>query len=328
MQGCALVTGASGAVGGVLSARLVERGCRVRALVRDPAAVGALPRAVQVVEGNIADERAVRAATAGVDYVFHLAAKLHVNQPAPELRDEYARINVEGTRRVVEAAREADVRRFVFFSTINVYGASRDEEIFDESSPLRPGSWYAETKLEGERIALQNLPDRAVVLRLAAVYGQRMKGNYARLAEALRHGRFVMIGNGRNRRTLIHVEDACAAAILAAGDPRAAGKIYNVTDGEVHTLDGIIRAICAALGRRPPRLAMSQGAARRAARVADAILRAARGRPPALSQTLDKFTEDIAVSGALVQRELGFRPRYDLLGGWCEAIGQAAREED
>ncbi len=120
----------------------------------------------------------------GIDAVIHLAALLHIVNPPPSLQPEYERINVGGTATVVEAARQAGVGRMVFFSTIAVYGDSAGG-ILTEDSPPRPDSFYAQTKLAAERIVLaaKRADGRPLgtVLRLGAVYGSRIKGNYRRL---------------------------------------------------------------------------------------------------------------------------------------------------
>ena len=118
-----------------------------------------------------------------------------------QLKQEYERINVEGTRRLVRAARRAGCSRMIFFSTINVYGSTPPGQIFDEDAPLRPADDYAASKACGEEIVLSGID--AVVLRLAAVYGPRMKGNYRRMAGALRRRLFFPVGRGENRRTLV-----------------------------------------------------------------------------------------------------------------------------
>ena len=100
------------------------------------------------------------------------------------------------------------------------------------------------------------------MLRLGAVYGAQVKGNYRRLLSALARGRFVPIGSGRNRRTLIYDKDVARAALLAVCHPDAAGRVFNVTDGEVHTMATIVRTLCTALGRRPPCLTLPAGPVR------------------------------------------------------------------
>src|SRR5579862_1491070 len=171
----ALVTGATGAVGPVLTRRLLDQGWTVRALVRGSAEL--VPSGAQIVSGDITNADAVKAAMAGVNVVFHLAAKLHINNPSPEMTAEYQNVNVKGTENILAAARQCGVQRFVFFSTINVYGSTRAGEYADEESPLQLDSIYARTKYEAEQLVWK-CSISSVVLRLAAVYGRGMKGNY------------------------------------------------------------------------------------------------------------------------------------------------------
>ncbi len=319
-----LVTGATGTVGPVLISALVSKGYHVRAMVRGMLPNGALADGVQAILADLTSRESVTRAVAGVSIVFHLAAKLHVPNPTAQMRAEYERVNVEGTRVLVEAARAAGVRRLVLFSTISVYGPTGTQPV-DETTPPQPDTIYGETKLRAEEIALSagdgaSGQPLSVVLRMAAIYGPRMKGNYVTLANALARGRFVPVGNGRNLRTLVFERDAVAAAILAAEHPLAAGRVYNVSDGSVHSLREIIAAICAALGRRPPRLFVPLPAARLAAAVLDTTMAATR-RPPRLVSAVDKFVESAAVRADRIQQELGFHPRYDLGRGWKETIG-------
>ncbi len=100
------------------------------------------------------------------------------------------------------------------------------------------------------------------MLRLGAVYGSRIKGNYERLTRALACHRFIPIGNGLNRRTLVYDKDVGRAATLAVSHPAAAGRVFNVTDGGFHALNEIIESICSALGRKPPRLSLPVGPTR------------------------------------------------------------------
>ncbi|MBE0558038.1 MAG: NAD-dependent epimerase/dehydratase family protein, partial [Proteobacteria bacterium] len=295
-----LVTGATGAVGPRVVALLVEAGCGVRTLSLDPPPAGLWPEGVETQIGDITDPRAVRVAMQGIDAAIHLAALLHVVDPPPSLRAEYERINVGGTAVVIEAARQAGVGRLVLFSTIAVYGDS-GRAILTEESPTRPDSFYAETKLAAERIVLAakraDGGPMGTVLRLGAVYGSRIKGNYRRLLIALARGRFVPVGPGSNRRSLVYDKDVGRAAMLAAVHPDAAGRIFNVTDGQIHTLAAIIGTLCEALGRVPPRLALPVGPIRRFAGILEDGARVFGFRSPIVRATVDKYTEDVAVDG-------------------------------
>ena len=318
----ALVTGATGAIGLPLIEALLMEGYSVRALVRAALGSQMLPATVETVVGDIGDRRTLTRAVEDVDTVFHLAAKLHllVHDAESSLRDDYERVNVDATRTLAEVSRRTGVRRLVYFSTIAVYGPSRPGEILNEASPPRPESVYAESKLRGEAAAMHAFD--VVILRLAAVYGRRVKGNYQRLVRSIQRGRFMRLGRGTNRRTVVHQHDVARAAILAA-EHAPSGGLYNVTDGEVHEVRDIVGAIAGALGRRlipgylpvtPARFVIGM--------IEDALLRT--GRRPAIGRHLiDKLTEDVAVSGRRIQMELGFRSTFDLAAGWREALGPA-----
>jgi len=126
-----------------------------------------------------------------VDAVIHMVALLHIVNPPPELREKYERVNIGGTATVVEAAIKAGVKRVVLFSTIAVYGPS-DGRVLNEMSPTHPDTFYAQTKRAAEQIVLNargaDGQPLGTVLRLGAVYGPRIKGNYARLTRALAVG--------------------------------------------------------------------------------------------------------------------------------------------
>lgn len=318
-----LVTGATGAVGPALVERLRREGHRVRTLSRSLPEEPTASAGIERLCGDVTDRGVVALAVEGVDWIFHLAAHLHVANPGPGARATYERVNVEGTRMVADAAAAAGVGRLVLFSSISVYGPT-GAGIADEATPARPDTLYGESKLRAEAAALgatcrDSGGPLACVLRLGAVYGPRMKGNYLRLARALRGGRFIPVGDGLNRRTLVHEADVAEAALLAAQSPGAAGRVYNVTDGRVHRLCDIIDAMCAALDRRPPRWGLPPTTARAAARLGDGLLRMVR-RGDRLEAFLDKYLEDVAVSGEKMARELGYRPRFDLEAGWRDAL--------
>ncbi len=318
-----LVTGATGAVGPRVVHALDQAGFQIRSFSVDNPASGMFPQNVEVLIGDVTDQVAVQSVMQGVDAVVHMAALLHIVNPPPELRGKYERVNIGGTATVVESAIKAGVKRIVLFSSIAVYGAS-DGCILNEMSPTHPGTLYAETKCAAEQIVLNarggDGQSFGTVLRLGAVYGSRIKGNYERLAHALARNRFVPIGKGLNRRTLVYDKDVGRAAALAVSHPAAAGRIFNVTDGEFHALSEIIESICAALGRKPPQTSFPVGPIRVVAGFVEKGAKAISIKAPVTRETLDKYTEDIAVDGSLIQKELGFVPQYGLKAGWEETM--------
>ena len=318
-----LVTGATGAVGPSVVNALHQAGYQIRSFSVDTPSKGMSPQDVEVLVGDVTDQVAIQSAMQDVYAVVHLAALLHVVNPPPEMREKYERVNIGGTSTVVDAAIKAGVRRVVLFSTIAVYGPS-EGRVLNEMSPTNPYTFYAQTKCAAEQVVLSardtDGQPLGTVLRLGAIYGSRIKGNYERLTQALARHRFIPIGNGLNRRTLVYDKDVGRAAALAVSHPAAAGRVFNVTDGECHTLNEIIESICTALGRKSPRLSLPVGPIRIVAGLIEKVARTIGIKSTVNKAMIDKYTEDIAIDDSLFQQELGFVPQYDLKTGWEETI--------
>jgi UDP-glucose 4-epimerase len=118
------------------------------------------------------------------------------------------------------------------------------------------------------------------------------------------------------------------AAMFAAIHPDAAGRIFNVTDGQIHTMDTIIEILCEALGRVPPRLTLPVSLTRRFAGILEDGARVFGLQSPIVRATIDKYTEDVAVDGRRFCAQLGFVPRYDLAAGWRETVAEMRQAGD
>jgi UDP-glucose 4-epimerase len=270
---------------------------------------------IELATADLLNESALTAAMAGCDTVFHLAAKVHA--PPDEPLESFARINVDGTRAVINAAVAAGVRNFIFFSTVAVY--PEREEIFDEDSPVGPSTAYGATKLAGEAMVMEKRDRmRVTILRLPVVYGSRGdRGNVAKMVAAIARRRFVIPGDGSTVKTMVAVGNVIDAAVLSAADDRAAGKIYIVTDIKSPTLRDIVSAIGRHLKMRSP-LRVPLAVVSAVAGVADRI----RGVVdlPLTRDQVQKLSSHTRYSGAKIQNELGFKPRVSLDDGIGAAV--------
>src|SRR5229473_5329680 len=180
------------------------------------------------------DDAAAKLAVRDVDVVLHLAAVLHRVDPALREPLSTTRSNNPATALAAETLRRLWGSTPVVLSTVAVYG-KRAHVVADEATVPSPDSPYARSKLDAERAVLEQEgpggAPLAVVLRLAAVYGPRLKGNYRTLLEHLAAGRPMPLLPGSNRRTLVFDEDVAVASLLAAREARAAGRVFDVTDG-------------------------------------------------------------------------------------------------
>ena len=311
-----LVTGASGFIGPSLCRRLQAQGKQVIAVMRRPAA-GPWDQAYALTLGRdkVPDEL-----LEGVDSVFHLAGKAHALADGPQAEEEYRLSNLQSTLDLLTAARGHPVRAFVYISSVKAMGEG-GEEIEDETTEPNPRTPYGLTKLAAERQLLEGgaIP-HPVVLRPSLVYGPDPKGYLALLIGAVRGGWFPPLPDVGNGRSMIHRDDLVEAMLLAAADPRAAGRTYLVADAEPYSTRQIYAAICNALGRTVPGWHLPLGLLRLAAGAGDAI-GGLRGRRFFFdSDVLAKFIGSARYDGGLIRRELGFEPTRTLPGSMKEIV--------
>lgn len=313
-KNAAFVTGATGCIGSALTARLAREGWRVKALVRDAAQASFLKQRpnVELVTGDLAERELIAYAMKGCETVFHLAAKVHAAPNTPPL--EFTRANVDGTRNVLAAAIENGVRQFILFSTVAVYAESDDAP--DESSATLPATAYGLSKLESERIVLESGLS-ATVLRLPVVYGRRDRGNVAKLIDAIRRGRYFIVGDGRNLKSMVAVENVVEAALLAAN--KQAGGTFIVTDARPYSQAEIAETIAELLGCRKPKR-LPRGPLLLAGRAADAVSKLTGVALPISADRILKLSNNTRFSAAKIERELGFKPRVTLREGLAKVI--------
>jgi nucleoside-diphosphate-sugar epimerase len=319
-----LVTGAAGCIGAHLTRRLAGSGYIVTALVRSATTAGHLAglSGVELREGDITDPRQIDQLLPGVDQVFHLAACVHAPPDTPESR--FFQVNLEGTRHLVEAAIRHRVRAFIHFSTVAVH-AETDATI-DEDGPIAPSTPYARSKYASEQLVLSQgsaaARTRVAVLRLPVVYGRGDRGNVSHLIDAIRRHRYLVIGDGQNRKSMLAVGNAVDAAILAAEDDRSRGRTYIVTDARPYSQQEIATTIAELLGYRRRLLHLPLPAAMLAGTMAD-LLGAVTGRTFPLSlDRVRKLARNTCYSGERIRHELGFTPRLDLREGLREILGR------
>src|SRR5678815_5575934 len=149
--------------------------------------------------------------------------------------------------------RSAGTRRFVYGSTMGVYGDASQQQL-DEQSEVRPENPYQETKLEAEALVRARAYDfDTAIVRIAETYGP---GDWRllKLFRAIERGQFFMIGPGTNRRQCIHVNDLVRGLWLAAEHPSAVGETFILAGREVMTTNEMVECIATALDRKPPRV--------------------------------------------------------------------------
>jgi UDP-glucose 4-epimerase len=312
----ALVTGAAGFIGTELLNQLSAKRVRIRALVHSRPLDCAPSSSIEVVHSDIEDAEALQAAVQGVDTVFHLAARAHLFGQRPRRRNEYDAINADGTRKLLQAATRAGVRRFIFFSSVKAFGeGSPADRPLDEDSLARPTSPYGRSKLTAEEIVRDSDQEegiRCTCLRLPMVYGPHRDGNLFRMIQTIERGIFPPLPETGNRRSQVHVRDVVQAALLAASSDVALGQTYIVTDQCEYSTRQIYEMVCESLGGQVPRWSCPAALLRVAGHVGD-IIGTIRRRPFVLnSQVVGKLLGSAWYDSSKISRELDYRPTTTL----------------
>ena len=245
IEGRALITGASGFLGGRLREALLDAGMDVVAVRRRGSPPAKRGRSVEVEYSDLDGLKRLMEAEKP-DFVFHVAGATK----GVTYRD-FQQANVMPTKNLVEALRaaHADVGRFVFVSSLASYGPSRKDRPHVESDPRRPIEYYGQSKLEAEEVVEGAKDIASTILRPGGIYGPG-DVDYFNLFKEIESGRNVYFGNRDRWFSAVYVDDcvrACASAALA---PTAKGKGYFICDGVPITWGTYQEAIVAASGRR------------------------------------------------------------------------------
>lgn len=312
----ALVTGATGFIGRALIARLLRHGVRVRALVLPGEPIeGVLPEDVDIVRGDVTDPDAVSEAMRGAGTVFHLAAV--VGDWGDE--DLFQRITVGGTRNVMNAAAENNVR-VLLASSVVVYGdfvhTSVCEEDLGYGKALGP---YSRAKQQQERLALEMARTRGVrltVIRPTNVYGPGSRPWVHDVVDQIRTGTPSLIGGGEHNAGLVHVENVVDVFTLAACRDGAVGRIYNAGEGSAVTWKQYFSDIARLIGAKPP-TSIPWIVAMPAAHACEAVwkLLGLKHRPPLTLEALNLVGSDHRVPIDRARLELGYVPGVDYATG-------------
>jgi nucleoside-diphosphate-sugar epimerase len=283
MSGLVAVTGASGFIGRALCAQFAATGRPHRGIVRAVPA-DAEHGATLLALGDLAtaSEERLAAALEGAAAVVHLAGRAHAVDASVAEAGAHAAANVVATGRLAAAAVRAGVRRFVFASTVKVYGGgSVPGRPWRADDPVAPQDAYARSKVDAERAlaaACAGTVMTPIVLRLPLVYGPGVRANFLALLEAVARRAPLPLSAIRNRRHLCYVGNLAHAIGALLDLPAPPAGVWLVADGDALSTPDLVRRLAAALGVAPrlipiPLLLLGLGGrlARRSAEVARVV---------------------------------------------------------
>ncbi len=339
-----IVTGASGWLGRALvrsfadPAGPLHRDGRLRVLIADEAerpplnqALAGIAADVEVVVGDIAATAAIAPLfrdAAGAS-VVHAAAVIH-----PRQWSDFERVNVDGTRAVIDACERAGVRRLVHVSSNSPFGANPSpDDRFRADEPYLPYMGYGESKMRAEIAVLDAARSGAidaVVVRPPWFYGPWQPERQTSFFRMVRRGVFPLMGDGRNQRSMVYVDNLVDGIDAADRVPAASQGTFWIVDAQPYEMNEVIAAVRAALTvcglppRRPQiRVPKLIG---RTARALDGFVQG-RGRYVTGLHVLGEMDLTIACDISRSQEVLGYQPAVSVTEGmirsirWCQEQG-------
>jgi nucleoside-diphosphate-sugar epimerase len=314
-----LVTGGTGFIG----SHLAEQGRRLGATVvvlgltdrpEERANVELLRRqGVEVVPGSITDPELCGQAVRGATHVFHLAVAMREGAKSDQF---FESVNLDGTRRLLEASVEAGVRRFVYCSTIGIYG-HRAPGITREDSPLAPGNIYERTKVSAERLVREFGAERSLpytILRPADVYGPRDQ-RLLKLFKGVSAGRFPFFGGGEGRRHMIYVDDVVSGFFRACERDRALGESFILAGPRACSLRDLVAEVQSATGSRRYGIRLPLKPMLGVAAVVEDVSRVLGVDPPIYRRRMDFFWSDSEFDTRHARQGLDWAPQVELPEG-------------
>jgi nucleoside-diphosphate-sugar epimerase len=317
------LTGATGGVGTTLALSARARGDEVAALVRDPGRAATLAKAgVRLVTGDLDSVSALDGIARGADVFVHAAA--HVGDWGR--REEFERVNVDGTRRALEAAARAKVKRFVHVSSVAVYGRP-DEGHIDETYPARPyGTPYEDTKYEAERMVFERGP--ALGLEVAAVrppviFGEHDRVFVPRVVRLLAKKRVVYINHATAPFNIVDAADVVDVVLRCMEHPAASGEAFNVAASPPPRLRDVVETIAHELSLPLPRFSLPKRPAMILAKILERVFELARSKtpPPLTPFIVTVATRHVVYDAAKARTLLGWHGGKNVL----DALRAAAR---
>jgi 2-alkyl-3-oxoalkanoate reductase len=311
----AVVTGASGCIGGAVARTFAARGWRVRALVRD--ASGGPPAGVdeEVFAGDLGRPETLRGLCEGADVVVHTAAL--VSDWAPP--EEFWRINRDGTEAVLADALACGAGRFVYLSTADVFGLRRGTTVSERSPKLCPRYPYSRTKLAGETLtwsyARRGLG--ASVVYPTWVFGPGDRHLVPELLDGIRTGQLLHFDRGEPHLELVYSENLAEAIALVATDERAEREGYIAGDGYGISLGEFVDELARRAGLAPPQASIPFPVVWAAALGSEIYARVSgAGKRPLMTRyAIRSVAADIRFDTSKL-RSLGYEPRV----GFDEAL--------
>ena len=310
-----LLTGGTGFVGSHTAHNLIDRGFRIRCLVRPTSDLTRLPAGVETVQGHLLNFESLRKAAQKCWGVIHVGGVVKVRQ----VRDFYL-VNRDGTANLLKAAREEGVEKFLYCSSQAAAGPSNDTKPRTAEDLPRPVTEYGKSKLAGEEI-LKSKAGKMwwCIIRPPAVYGP-LDVAFLPLIKSINRGFKLRIGKG-TKFSIVHVTDLANAIVTVLEKEHASGKTWFVTDGDIHDEEDLAEAIETALGVRAYRITVPVWIARSLGSMNEFLSRIHGTASYFNREKVSELTQPVyTCDDTSFREEFRFQNRYDLKSGMIQTV--------
>ncbi|MDY6856981.1 MAG: NAD-dependent epimerase/dehydratase family protein [Thermodesulfobacteriota bacterium] len=310
-----LVTGGTGFIGNHLIKALVEQGRDVRCLVRETSNTKFLEELkVDLVYGDIGKKDSLKDAVKGVSIVYHLAGEVYSKRS-----DDFFKVNVNGTKNLIEVCICEKIQKFIYFSSIAAVGPNPHRDIvLNEQSPCKPISPYGKSKYETEKMLIlryhkvNNLP--IVIIRLPVVYGPGISplSRVSLMLKMALSGKIRMVGDGNNTICLCNIENLIQGVLLAERNSKAKGEIYFLADKKPYTINNIIQKVAQKEGVEFSQSRIPVFLAKTVVRIVTISARVFGLSLPFHPHIIEEITHNWVNSISKAENELGYCPKVGL----------------
>jgi nucleoside-diphosphate-sugar epimerase len=305
-----LLTGNAGFIGRYLTTALLKSGNEIRGLDINPRKD--IERGLTQIDGNILDKETVRKAMTGAESVIHLAAE---HKDFGLVKEQYYKTNVEGTKVLLNIAAKTGVAKFVFYSSVAVYGAQSSTT--EETTPL-PSNPYGASKFAAEkeviRWAEEDKRRTAIIVRPTVVFGPNSKANIFRLIRQICDGKFIMVGNGDNIKSVAYVENLVDATFYLMDHCSTGINIYNYADEPHMQTRELVSMIRTVAGRKSSKFYIPLNLAVAGGFGFDILGKITGIDFPINTARMRKFTMPTYHQAAKI-RSFGFKPQFSIETG-------------
>lgn len=318
-----LVIGNSGFIGTFLTKKLYDYGYEIIGLDKNEPKTREYLKSFHL--GNILNSEDIMKAAEGVDLIINLAAAHHDFGVS---RDEFFEVNVKGTQNILDCADKLNIKKFIFYSSVAVYGNNKD--FSSEATITKPANDYGDSKLAAEKViniwANKDINHQVTIVRPTVVFGPNNYANMYNLLNQTYKKKFIFVGKGLNIKSVAYVENLVDATVFLLKRQKPGVEICNYSDYPHSTTSQIVEMITQYLKYKSFKFKIPLGMATAIASVFDFLGKKIGYNFPITANRIKKFNTPTLHNSDKI-RQLGFEPKIELSEGFRRMVEWYLKEQ-